>query len=454
MPASRLSFLLTLACAAVTCAQPAPAPVVSQPVSAAPDPTQIATAVARMLGAYRFGAVAERIALTAIDSQRTLTSDVLLRVDAGDPRTRRPRRVRLDMGRLVLFAENNRLIAVHTQNDEQFFETVLPDGLTAASLEAALPQIPLPQLGFALDPCPTEELAIKPSMPVTGAGAVTWSSAQPLAGAAADTRVELLTNADSRLTAFTIASPTLTLRAVVEPLATPDAKRPDLWTIDVTNRVPVARLTDLRPLPGDVAVGDRVPTLGMHRHDLSGWSLTDALRNLADEPPKANAMTAAALLCVLPAEQIPAAGILSARRALDNLSREFANQRTAGITTAPRLLVLSVGVLELDQITPAFIAGARQRLGPVSEDTPLFLWTSAGRSTLRRIAPGTTGAVILIIDGESRLRAVLPLDNTLPDETTIAREVRAIVSERLMEESERAPGDADQSQGSGDSEEK
>jgi hypothetical protein len=166
-------------------------------------------------------------------------------------------------------------------------------------------------------------------------------------------------------------------------------------------------------------------------------------------------MTAAALVCVLPGEQVPVAGVLAARRALDNLSREFANQRTAGITTAPRLLVLSVGVLELDQITPAFVRDARQRLGPVSEDTPLFLWTSAGRSALRRIAPGTTGAVILIVDGESRLRAVLPLDNTLVDEMTIAREVRAIVSEKLIEEeSEQTPGDADQRVGSGDSEEK
>ncbi len=447
MQAHRLSLAVAISSAPLVFAQPASTPPPT-------DPAQVATAVARMLGAYRFGAIAERVSLTATDAQRTLTSDITLRVDAGDPRTQRPRRLRLDMGRLVIFAQDDRLIAVHTQNDEQFFEAPLSAGLTAAALEAALPQIPLPQLGFALDPSPTEQLAIMPAMPVTGAGTVTWSAAQPLTGAAADITIQLTTNADSRLTAYTITSPTLTLRATVEPLATPDAKRPDLWAIDITNRAPVKRLTDLRPLPGDVAIGDRVPTLGMHRHDLSGWSLTDALRSLAEEPPKANAMTAAALVCVLPGEQVPVAGVLAARRALDNLSREFANQRTAGITTAPRLLVLSVGVLELDQITPAFIANARQRLGPVSEDTPLFLWTSAGRSALRRIAPGTTGAVVLIIDGESRLRAVLPLDNTLVDEMTIAREVRAIVSEKLIEESEQTPGDADQRVGSGDSEEK
>jgi hypothetical protein len=445
MLASRLTFALALSAAACAVAQPASPPA---------DPAQVPTAVARMLGAYRFGAIAERVSLTATDAQHQVTSDVTLRVDAGDPRTQRPRRLRLEMGRLVIYAQDDRLVAVHTQNDEQFFEATLAGGLTPASLASALPQIPLPQLGFALDPRPTEELAIEPAMQVTGAGLVTWSGAQPLGGAAADARVEFITNTDSRLTSYTITSPALTLSATVEPLDTPDAKRADLWAVDVSNRTPVARLTDLRPLPGDVAIGDRVPTLGMHRHDLSGWSLTDALRSLAEEPPKANAMTAAALICVLPGEQIPARNVLAARRALDNLSREFANQRQAGITTAPRLLVLSVGVLELDQIAPAFIRDTRQQLGAISEDTPLFLWTSAGRATLRRIAPGTTRAAVLIIDSEHRLRAVLPLDNTLTDEMTIAREVRAIVSERLIEESEQKPGDADQLKGSGDSEEK
>jgi hypothetical protein len=117
MLASRLTFVLALSAAACAVAQPASPPA---------DPAQVPTAVARMLGAYRFGAIAERVSLTATDAQHQVTSDVTLRVDAGDPRTQRPRRLRLEMGRLVIYAQDDRLVAVHTQNDEQFSEVSLP----------------------------------------------------------------------------------------------------------------------------------------------------------------------------------------------------------------------------------------------------------------------------------------------------------------------------------------
>jgi hypothetical protein len=454
-PMSRPSSVIALliACPLVFastgwCEQPAPQRTSSHVAAEIPG------AVARMLGAYRFGAIAERVSLHAIDARQQIESEILLRVDAGDPRANRPARLRLEMGRLIVFAQGDRLLAVHTQNDEQYFEATLAGGLSAQSLAAALPEIPLPQLGFALTPRATEELAIEPEMHITGAGTVRWTSAAPLAGEASDTRLEFTNNLDSRLTAYTITKPGLTLRAAVEPVTGSDAKHPETWTLATTNRKRVPRLTDLRALPADVAIGDRVPTMGMHEHDLSGWSLTDALRTLHDAPPQTNAITSAAVICVLPGETVPTASILAARRGLSMLALEFDNQRRAGITTAPRLLVVTAGVLELDQITPAFIRTARERLGSVASDDTKFVWTSAGRDTLRRMAPGTTAATILIIDSQQRLRAVLPLDGTLADETTIAREVRAIVSEQLIVEGEQTPGNQDRIEGSGNSEEK
>lgn len=418
----------------------------SQPAPLIAPAQDIPTAVARLLGAYRFGAIAERITLVATDAKREVTSDVSLRIDAGNAHTERPARLRLDMGRLAIYAEGDRLIAVHTQNNEQYFETTLEGGLSPQSLAAVLPALPLPQIGFALDPKPTEELAIERAMPIIGAGLTTWSSAQPLAGTANETRVELITNETSRLKSYSITSPTLTLRATIELINTDDAKRPDLWSINTQNRTRVSKLTDLRALPGDVNTGDRVPTLGLHRHDLSGWSLTDALRTLQEQPPQANATTAAAVICILPGGPIPTKNIIAAQRSLTWLAREFDNQRVAGITTCPRLLAISVGVLELDQITPNYVKQTREQLGPVVDGATLFYWTSAGPATLRRIAPGTTGAVILLIDSQQRLLGTIPLDNTLADEETIAREVRAIVSEKFVS------GTPTENAGSGDSE--
>ena len=404
------------------------------------------TALARLLGAYRFHAIAERVALVAKDASSEIASDVLLRVDAGNIAAERPARLRLDLGRLAIYAEGDRLIAVHTQNNEQYFEAKLDGGLSPESLAKVLPSLPLPQIGFALDRRATEELAIERSMMVVGAGETTWTGAWPLAGTAGETRVELVTTDISRLKSYTFTNGELTVRGTIDAIVTDDAKRPDLWGISTEKRTKVAKLTDLRALPSEVHVGDRMPVLGMHRHDLSGWSLVDALRSLQEQPPKANAMTAAAVICVIPSDNAPTQNILAAQKSLSWLSREFDNQRMAGITTCPRLITISVGVLELDQIMPAFVRQTREKLGTITDGATLFYWTSVGKAALNRIAPGTTGAVVLVIDSEQRLLGVIPLDNTLTDEETIAREVRAIVSERLV------PGNQKELEGSGSSE--
>jgi hypothetical protein len=95
---------------------------------------------------------------------------------------------------------------------------------------------------------------------------------------------------------------------------------------------------------------------------------------------------------------------------------------------------------------PAFVRQTREKLGTITDGATLFYWTSVGKAALNRIAPGTTGAVVLVIDSEQRLLGVIPLDNTLTDEETIAREVRTIVSERLV------PGNQKELEGSGSSE--
>ncbi len=415
--------------------------------------TQPQDAFAALLAAYRSGPIAEHITFETDDASGPIKSDVWLRMDPGnaepsDNSQPRPARLRLDAGKAIITAEGDRITYAHSLNPTTYYERIVEGGFTSGLLRQ-LPESPLPQvsLTFADLTRPTSSrydlrMASWETLEESSDNKATITLKGTLENYPISLTIDRTTH---RLVAYQLTfgnasdttAPGQTLRAVVESQpATDPATNPESWPISLVGRTKVAHPIELKPLPPTIEAGQTVPALGLMHADLSGWSLLDALDTLANKTPKATGTVAAVLVMISP--DADARTLADARTALHGATRyarDLDLQRLQGLASSPRLIVASVGVLELTDFNREKVKALstqwsdtlKPRADTPADHAPQQLWTSAGISTLQQMAPAQTCAVI-VIDQSQRLLAAIPLGSRLLDEKSITTDLRTILS--------------------------
>jgi hypothetical protein len=414
---------------------------------------------ARIMERHR-SVISQTVRVDVADGTATRSSTIVVRVAprgvAGGPC------VRLDMGNLIVYADNTRAVAVHAENPDVFVEHRFASGLSALSLRAWLPPVPVPQVEWALEPESPRDSGMM--WPLWGLGecerqgegkfvpALSESAPSKLApGVPAEQAAQ---GAQAGLWAITLQCDGVirevvfdergVLRRVrgVSGADVPgvsiecgdiEAGEPATWAIDTSAREMVASLTDLRAKPADVVAGDRVPSLALVTRAMEGFGIVEHFKSVQELAPQPSGPAFAALLLHTPGSSHERQ-LSAATRALEGLVREYSNQRMSGLPRAPRLWAKEVFVLELADVTPQRIrtlVGEKPAAKPNEGGTPSLaepLFSTAGSGAFSRIAPGATAAII-VLDDEQRLRGVVRLDQRLIDDGVIRDEVWRLLSD-------------------------
>ncbi len=409
---------------------------------------------------YRRDTVAEKVSYRAQGAGVDRTSTVVLRVSHDGPNAPV---VRVDMGNLILWADSTRLVAVHAGNTKSYFEHTLSAGLTTDVIAETFPPLVMPQLGWAIS---TDE-PHDSWWPLMGVGAVRVGPMEstpdladtlsmPLASSRGSATVDALslrrvrsTRALAALKLTYAGEQATTLELTAQDMAPTDIGAPASWAIPTAGRARVERLADLRPIPGEVGIGEACPPLSLMTGNVEGWSFADATSRLRSMNPQPSGPTWIAFLIRLPdqtPEQQPATE--QAARALDSLTREFSIQRMQGLHNSPRLEAHQAIVLELGQVNQQRVAELSKAVIAGTESLGEQLFISSGLATFHRFAPGSAAA-ILVLDEHQRIAGLVRLDGRMVDASTIADEVRRIISTRAQDTESSPPGE-DGSQGAGD----
>lgn len=437
-------------------------PAIHALVCAAAVPVAILACVARaddpwpgVAAHYRSGVLGEKVTYRAVNANASeRSSTVILRISHAGPAAPV---LRLDLGNLIIHADRERITAAHAGNPAAYFEQTLTDGLTTRVLEETLPTIVMPQLGWAIDRGPHEDawwdvLGVGRAQLVVDEDAGLNSRVLRIMDQNGRARLEsiVLRQAGQNLALSTMkvafgaeggsggggdAGTTLELTAV--DLAPADIGDVSSWAISTEKRTRVERLADLRPIPGDVGVGDACPAMGLITKSIEGWSFADAVTRLTTQNPQPSGPAWIALLVRVP-DGPPPPVLAQAVRGLDGLVREFSIQRMQGIRNSPRLEAHEVAVLELGEVNAQRVAEL-SRLETVGADSMSErLFSTTGRAVFRRIAPEAVAA-ILVLDEHQRIAGVVRLDGRMVDADTIAGEVRRIISTPAAEPENKPP---------------
>ena len=398
---------------ALTASQPeAQQPGVDQPPA---DPTQILSR-AQEVAAQSLRAEHWRLRVEGDAAQPA--TDVWFWFDPGAPSQGRPRRLRLDLERLTIFCEGDRLLATHAGNPLQYEEVSLADGLSAGSLRRAIPHVPLPTLWWALS-----DGSFLP-----GWDPARWRTDGDAIVRDDDARARF--DGGGALTFFQLplsAEPGTLLIGERTAVRTPAPN--EAWSPSIVGRERVERLQDLRPFAGDVKPGDRVPALGLLDDQLDGWSLPDALKARAAEDPQPAGTTAAALFILPDNPRAITPSLAKAVARADAIRAEFEQRARRGTLGVARLMVVVVVLSDEPAIGRERVTAMTNALAEAGAPKVRTLWSLDGSAWLARTLPRTTTGLV-IVDDEQRLLAGVRLDEggaSLAE--SVEREIRAVVTD-------------------------
>lgn len=203
-----------------------------------------------LVGAYRAGAVADRMSIEAPQPGAPAavgTMTVAVRTGAAPA-------VSLSMGEgnpLRVVAEPGRLIAWRAGDTSRVFVAPLPEPFGRAAMETVLPTLPAPQIDLAFAGEPGPMLAF---MPELSWSLVASGERDRYAGVAPGAALELTAGAGGRLVAMEARREgRVVARAEIEAVGV-DAGWFEAPSLDATV---VATLADLGEAPGPVRVGER-----------------------------------------------------------------------------------------------------------------------------------------------------------------------------------------------------
>lgn len=346
-----------------------------------------------LTASYRDAPTAERIDVRASAGGQVRAETIHLWIQPPD-------HLRIDFGDLVLWSDSKVIRIAHRHDEQGYFESPVDPAGLANTLEALLPPFPMPQISLAFADDPGSALTpYARGVLWTGASAddARRPAAVRLEGSSDRAEVLLTSDAESsRVHAMKISldGGRTVIDLMVEPLPPAEAT---LQPIDLTKRERVSEISLLRPRPARVALGDTLPPMR-----LEIW------RN--DTP------------CI--EEPLGPAAVVFLRRWRPGTSPHAAYSAAERIIAeSPGFALYAVLVIEPGQpAESAFIDGAEQEADPIHIHR-----THDPDGTIARF-DHEADLVLVVIDRERRVKAVVPLPTPAPGAPLDEHEV-----ERLME---------------------
>lgn len=407
--------------------------------------------LARISAAYRDGACADRVSLTATPYpviEGPLPARAIRRAVAIVRTARSAAQspmAKLELGELRIFAQSGTITAIRQGDREHAARFEIEGDPTPPNLARHLPLLAFPQLWLALGRDTSESLT-------SLTGVVRWEDAETVASGSRRLLVirgkssthEVVMSAlatTGRLDSFEITPIGVAGAKIVGRCAAIAPGDPSAWGIDVGPRAVVKSLGELRSTPGVIEPGAGILDPPLQLMDLRAWSLLGELKARSGQRPAAAAM-------VLFTHDASAAMIDSALGAVLRAEVSLDLEATAptpleagaGLTPPASLLSLGVACLApggfdataLAKIDEAWREGTRSvlaRVLPNAKPEPVLLsWTGASDELLGRLAPGASCAVVIVSD-DLRLLGVIEPEGKPGEGAVIADQIRAIAGE-------------------------
>ncbi len=247
---------------------------------APPSPGQPASEspIDRVVRAYRSGPIGETVQMRVKDAMgREQRAEIVVRIDAGDPATGRPRRARLDLGQLTLSIDGDRLLATHRLERNRYAEFTLAPLPLREALSAVMPVLLLPELVLAdlgRADCADLGLFATPRTPSWDPPSIDRPTGKSLLTATAgDAKLKVLADrASGRLASLQMNSPGGDVRSIELTVRPLDPGPTDSWLVQTEGRTRVDTLADLQNSIEGFQVGERFPsTLTLLTTGLRDW---------------------------------------------------------------------------------------------------------------------------------------------------------------------------------------
>jgi hypothetical protein len=430
---------LLFSCIIILAASPPPLARASEPISPA-------LALDEARAAYRAGPTAEHIRVTIRPDGKH--DDFIVRLDPGKASEHTDASVAMEMGELRVWISRGQIIAAHQRDQKSCFIAEYTGPLTPQAIEQALPPIPIPEVWLlTTNPDPDSLRASKGVTPYTpviawdsavaedaaDGGTVTVSGHTVASAPHTSGKVTLTTHSGRLLRFFAELEQGAQLTLDFEPVAPGD---PRAWAIDPEGRARVAHISELKPRPGDVVVGNVAPELNLIDADHKPWSLPGEFSVARGEPATAAPSFLVLLLVSEPAEEqgdgpraeTPAADDAAAgERAFTALKVRLEHDRlvhTAGDKTElpPRIAGRTVLILrKIDGQSRAKVQAGAARWGD------RMLWSASRATTIDRFMPGGDAAMI-VIKPDRTVAGIIPLGGRAENQGQIESELEAVVA--------------------------
>lgn len=406
---------------------------------ASPTPGAV---VQKMLAAYRGWPVAQTIKVTVTSPERRVRSSrIAVRTSRGADGGEKS--LGLELGRVLkVWGTTERFTAITPLNKRLVYVVELGE-LTGRSVKTYLREVPVPQIAWVLDELePGVEGRVK--LEVAPFGEVEFDRVMAgeggrmsLAGSTALGPVVLVVNDTGLLERANGYVPVQTGlgageragQAAVEMVFEPVEAGLGRWEIDTANRERVRTMADLKPAPAEVPIGSALPGLGLMGPDLAARTLREELAGFVSRPTERGSGPVLMAVVLHKANVAEAQDLaFKATMALRAVKKSLDRRRLAGESPdagAARLFILPVAVFDLADFRPDRPRALAEEWAPAGETV---LWTSAGGSLLERFAPGVE-AVLVLVDEDQRVRAILPLEGKADSADGLIEEVRALAEE-------------------------
>lgn len=399
--------------------------------------------VERLRDAYATAPLAERVSVKVEGADaRPRQAEFVVRATAREGlMTEGSRRVRLELGPLIVVLDDATLTAIHRQDRLGFVRAEFLRPPTMGDAFAIMPTVPLPYATLLASRIedPQRDLA---SWPVPQIDRVQWHTMQRVlpgtlvrltgteSGRVVEAAVDTATWSLSRYVVTVGVDRPLRIELAFSPAG--PGEGPQDFIVTTEGRQRVASIADLRPTEPTIGVGARIPGVGLMNTEMRPLTLESLLERVDSSRGDSRIAPPVAVLVFFEPGADGASPEARAGVAAAEALRERLRQRVVETQLPSRgVAIAAIALLEVDRFSPATIkswgdrwnaAFAPPESQPQRDSPPALLLSIGERRLLTRLAPGASAAAVLI-DRDQRLLASIPLDGRVNDAAAIAAEL-------------------------------
>jgi hypothetical protein len=329
-------------------------------------------------------------------------------------------RLMVEFGPFSMLVESSRIALIHRYNRKN---VLVAEGRSAAELiSESIPPLPIPQLPLLMqsdreDSAAFDELAhVGPWFD----GLLVERVQREGDSMVADGRirvgnsVRIEVDSDFRISNMVCQLDVAEQRGRLTLKSTVVAQRAvPTWESFIGGREKVSTIAELRSLPSEIKVGDRLPELGMLTDQLQPWSFDETITGAVALAPASRQFVVIVMYdCASEASRVDAVMALDAVREASRRSR-----RAAALGTGPmvRLTPVVAGAFALRSLSTDELLAEKDRW-PAAADSelpevdPVFAWVPAGADPISRFVPEAR-CVVVVVDGQRRVMAAIPFES-------------------------------------------